>query len=111
MTRSAYTATVLPVRIALLRRVLAESPRRLVVCYGKHDWPNFDQLFEGAVWRDMPRFRVADFGRTRVILTTHFSGRDFNAESQLARLADAALGNRARANTSLSTTSTDEAHV
>ncbi len=89
-TRAEYTATMLPERTRRLRAVISESPRELVVCYGKVNWPEYQALFDEFAWRDDGDFRVGQ-GVVRVVLTPHFSGRAFNTDAQLERLAAVAL--------------------
>jgi hypothetical protein len=91
-TRAAYERAMMPERSRLLRRVLAEAPRELVVCYGKAHWSHYRDLFPGTHWDDMAEFRVGRSGDTRIVLTSHFSGRGFNTDQQLAALAAVALG-------------------
>jgi GNAT superfamily N-acetyltransferase len=90
-TREAYLAALLPARKRLLRAVLAEAPRELVVCYGKTHWEHYQDLFESANWREDGPFRIGERDGIRVVLTTHFSGRGFNTDKQLARSAFIAL--------------------
>jgi len=91
LTREAYVAAMLPARKRLLRDVLAESPRELVVCYGKTHWGHYQGLFDVANWRENGPFRIGERRGTRDILTTHFSDRGFNTDKQLARFAFIAL--------------------
>lgn len=91
-TREAYIDALLPRRSRLLRDVLAEAPREVVVCYGKTHWPHYQALFDEVNWRDKGPFRIGEAGRARVILTTHFSDRGFNTEEQLAAFARIAGG-------------------
>jgi GNAT superfamily N-acetyltransferase len=90
-TRETYEEAILPDRKRLLRRVLGEAEREVVVCYGKAHWAHYQDLFEGVTWNDVGPHRVGARGRTRIALTTHFSGRDFNTDKQLANLAFVAL--------------------
>jgi len=89
-TREAYENVVLPKRKHLLRTVLAESSRELIVCYGRSHWMNFQALFD-VKWTADGKFCIAEAGGTRIVLARHFSGHDFNTNSQLAELARVAL--------------------
>jgi hypothetical protein len=93
-TREAYSEALLPARVDLLRCVLDEAHRELVVCYGKDAWAEYSLLFDGVTWIDDGRFRRGMLGATRIVLTPHFSGRDFNTDEQLAALANVALDQR-----------------
>lgn len=90
-TREDSTREMLPRRQALLRSVIASAPRELIVCYGKGNWPKFQELFDDDSWSDIEPFRVGGEGGTRVVLTTHFSGYGFNADVQLRKLPGVAL--------------------
>ena len=91
-TREAYEREMILDRIELLRGVLAESPRELVVCYGKQHWEHYQELFKETSWVDDGSFRIGLSGNTRVVLTSHFSSRAFNTDDQLARLYAVAFG-------------------
>ncbi len=91
-TRADYEADLLPKRKRLLRGVLAESPRELIVCFGKGQWPNFEELFDDVGWRDVGFSRVGAWKGSRVVLTTHFSHSDFDTDEQLSDFARIALG-------------------
>jgi hypothetical protein len=93
-TREDYVREMLPSRIELLRGVLAESNRQLVVCYGKAHWEHYQRLFQARTWADEGSFRVADAGITRVVLTPHFSSLAFNTDAQLAQLHAVTLGSK-----------------
>jgi hypothetical protein len=90
-TREHYRSAMLPMRRDLIRCLLGEARRELVVCYGKQDWLEYRQLFEEANWRDCYPFRLADLNGTRVILAPHFSRKEFNTTAQLAHFAALAL--------------------
>jgi hypothetical protein len=68
-----YRSTMLPMRRDLIRRLLAEARRELVVCYGKTEWPEFKRVFEGANWRECHPFQLTNVNGVRVVLTPHFS--------------------------------------
>ena len=87
-TRKAYEAVMFPKRIELLRGVLREAPRQIVVAYGKTHWTHVRDLVPEATWREAPPFEVSQVGRMRVVLAPHFVSRDFNGQGEaLARLA------------------------
>ena len=90
-TREEYTREMLPRRRTLLRSVIASAPCELIVCYGKGNWPEFQDLFDDVLWADIGPFRVGGEGGARIVLTTHFSGYGFNTDAQLAELASATL--------------------
>ncbi len=90
--RTEYEDALTSSRVEMLKKILASHRRELVVCYSKHDWCTFERLFPGARWGDVgSHLRVATYGSTRVLLTTHFS-RGFQSESSLDTLATVALG-------------------
>lgn len=96
--RKQYLNEMLPRRITMLEKLILQSPREVVVCYGKAHWPHYQKLFgsdraefEDIQWRDQKPFRIADANGTRIVLAPHFSGRDFNTDGQLAELGRAAL--------------------
>jgi len=91
-TRALYESDVLPKRKELLRDVLAESPRKLIVCYGKARWPDFAEIFGNVRWDERGIHRVGFWNDTRVVLTTHLSTHDFATDEQLADFARVALG-------------------
>lgn len=86
-----YMAAMSPERMQLLRDVLAEVPREIIVCDGKTQWARYQELFENVTWRDVGPCRVGEATANRVILTTRFSDRAFNTDEQLAGLANLAL--------------------
>jgi hypothetical protein len=90
-TRERYRSEILPMRRDLIRRLLAETRRELVVCYGKKEWPEYKWLFEEADWNECQPFQLANVDGTRVILTPHFSRQEFNTIAQLAHFARVAL--------------------
>lgn len=90
-TRADYGKAVLPERKRLQRSVIATATRELVVCYGKSNWRQFQELFDGVAWEDVGPFRVGAAGATRIVLTIHFSGYGFNSDAQLEELANVAL--------------------
>ena len=91
--RDDYEKAMLGPRKALLRDALSWHSRDLVVCYGKHHWEHYEELFDGLRWRAVGRkFRVGEGGAGRVILTTHFSDRGLNTDQQLAEMAASAIG-------------------
>jgi len=90
-TRETYTAEMMPLRLNLIRGVLAEAPRELVVCYGKTHWSQYERLFPDIEWRTKDMYRVGEGANTRIVLTPHFVSRVFNSDADLVRLADVAL--------------------
>ncbi len=90
-TRETYTAAMLPLRLKLIGKVLAEAPRELVVCYGKAHWPQYERLFPGTEWRTKDMYQVGEGANTRIVLTPHFVSRVFNSDADLIRLAKVAL--------------------
>jgi hypothetical protein len=89
-TREHYRSAMLPMRRDLIQRLLREARRELVVCYGKKDWLEYKKLFEGANWRECHPFQLADLNGTRVVLTPHFSRKEFNTTAQLSHFAASA---------------------
>lgn len=87
-TRPEYMARCLPMRIELLKGVLASAERELVVCYGKGHWVHFAQLFDCEL-KANGAFRIGRTGRTTVALVPHFCSRPFNSDAQMAALAAA----------------------
>jgi hypothetical protein len=82
-----YRDYMLPKRLALLRSVF-EMPcdRKLVVAYGKSDWPDFKKLFE-AYWSQVKPFELGLIGEMAVVLTPQLSTRAFNSENELDHFA------------------------
>jgi len=90
-TREVYEKALLLCRREMLKNILSEADRDLIVCYGKKGWPEFEALFGEVDWRPDGIHRVGTWRGTRVVLTNHFSGHDFNTDKQLADLARVAL--------------------
>jgi len=90
-THKNYTAAMLPLGLEVIRRVLAEAPRELVVCYGKTHWSQYERLFPYTEWRTKDLYRVGEEGHSRIVLTPHFVSRNFNSEADLIRLAKVVL--------------------
>jgi hypothetical protein len=86
-TRPKYEEAMLPKRKEMLRRVLGQSHRELVLCYGKEDWRHYQALFDKARWTERGRLQVATISGTRVILADHLSSKFFNSSDQMATLA------------------------
>ncbi|WP_157961330.1 hypothetical protein [Microvirga flavescens] len=91
--RDEYLKGMLPKRIAMLRDLIQQFRREIIVCYGKERWDHYKKLFEGTPWRKQGLFEIADDKGTRIVLAPHFSGRAFNTNEQLAEMARVALGN------------------
>jgi len=77
-TREEYYRVVKPRRIKYLRAVLKENRPKVVVCYGKAFWSDYQKLFEGTVFGREGQFQTAFFGKTSVVLTDHFAARSMN---------------------------------
>jgi hypothetical protein len=90
-TREAYCEAMLPRRIAMLKNALDEAPREMIVCYGKSDWHNFEALFDGVTLSERGQFRIGSKNGTKIVLTQHFSGRQFNTNAQLELFAKVVL--------------------
>jgi hypothetical protein len=90
-TRETYIAEMLPLRLNLLRSVLAEAPRELVVCYGKTHWWQYECLFPDTEWCTKDKYRVGEGESTRIVLAPHFVSRGFNSDADLVRLAEVAF--------------------
>lgn len=93
-SRDQYVTQMSKIRRELLRPILFEADRALVVCYGKENSDQYKQLLPTARWRlhrEHPSFQVADLSRTRLVLSPHFSGRDFNSDQDLAAFASVCL--------------------
>ena len=83
-----YRDRMLPERLALLRSVF-EIPcdRKLVVAYGKSDWPDFKKLFK-TDWTTAKPFEWGLLvGKMAVVLTPQLSTRAFNSENDLDHFA------------------------
>jgi hypothetical protein len=91
VTRDAYEKAMLPARKDLLRAVLVAYRREVVVCYGKAHWAHYQDLFDDVSWRDVGPHRVGEAAGLRIVLTTHFSGRDLNTDMQLSEFATVAV--------------------
>jgi hypothetical protein len=91
-SREAYRQAMLPRRTLLLKGVISEAKRSVIVCYGKSDWRHFEALFDGPRMSGYGPFRVGSSNGTRIVLAPHFSGRQFNTEAQLQALANVTLG-------------------
>jgi hypothetical protein len=78
---------MLPRRLAMLRKLFAmPCERRLVVAYGKSDWPDFKKLFDTA-WDTAGKFEWGRVGKTAVVLAPHFATSAFNTNEDLATFA------------------------
>jgi len=87
-TRAIYFAKMLERRLDLLRKNLAYGPS-LVVAYGAGYWPYYRRLYASVDrFASKGPFEFADVGRTRVILTPHFTARTMNGRfEQLIAIA------------------------
>jgi len=101
-TRALYEQHMLPYRIELLSRLLAGYRRELVICYGKANWSSYKQLANVAFgvgveqWPAVPSDGALTVvaGGVRIVLTKHFSARDFNTDEQLRKFVNVALHER-----------------
>ncbi|HTA39237.1 MAG TPA: hypothetical protein VK760_09185 [Candidatus Acidoferrales bacterium] len=90
-SREDYADALIGSRIKLLRDAIAHPVRQLVVCYGKGQWDNYKKLFPDVRWRTEGAFETGTSNGTRIVLTPHFSQREFNTDLQLADFAKIAL--------------------
>ncbi len=70
-TREEYRYHVKPLRIQLLRKLIAVEKPPVVICYGKDDWLYYKQIFEWSEWQAMENFEYTLCDETRVFLTPH----------------------------------------
>lgn len=89
--RKEYEAQIIPRRQTLIKGLIGRAHRDAVICYGKRNWPHYEELFPGANWRSIGNFRSAKLGSTIVLLTPHFS-RHMRSVSALASLFGAIGG-------------------
>jgi hypothetical protein len=84
-----YREVVLPERVSRLRTLFEMScERRLVVAYGKKEWPVFKTLFE-TDWKTAATVEWGRVGGFTVVLAHQLSSRTFNGRAGLDRFADA----------------------
>ncbi len=69
---------VKPRRIRYLRALFTEHRPKVVVCYGKAFWGDYQELFEGSVFEQKGQFQTVVCDDTLVILTGHFAARSMN---------------------------------
>jgi hypothetical protein len=85
-----YRKTLLPKRLTQLRKLFAmPCKRKLVVAYGKGDWPDFKTLFESA-WTKSGPFEYGTFQQTAIVLAHQLGTRTFNSPADLDRFANVA---------------------
>jgi hypothetical protein len=85
-----YRKCVLPRRLALLTSVFAmPCQRKLIVAYGKSDWPDFKTLFQ-TTWTCAKPFEWGRVGETAILLAPQLATRAFNSENDLDHFADIA---------------------
>lgn len=83
-----YRRDQLPRRRKLLHELFRSHPPEVVFCYGRGDWDEFKEVFDGIPktrWSEVKSsppsgakpqaFQIATDGRTVVVLTNHFGGR------------------------------------
>ncbi len=70
-TRDDYRRHVKPLRVELLRNLIATEKPPVVICYGKDDWLYYKQIFEWSEWQVMENFEYTLCDDTRVFLTPH----------------------------------------
>ena len=99
-TKQDYIEAMLPRRLALISKVLAEYPRQAIICYGQGDWPAFKRLFPRARCKAVEGrfndFECATWRGSKVTLAYHFS-RFFNTDEELDELSAVALPQRRKA--------------
>jgi hypothetical protein len=87
-TRDEYRTKTLRRRMQRLRALYRQYEPHYVFCYGKHYWPDFEEVFDGAQFADLEpgRVRVA---RThdRAIVLTHFFSRWFMTDQRVDLIA------------------------
>ena len=66
-----YARTVLPERVAALRRLFDANRPRFIFCYGKSYWPYHKQVFPEADFRPIVagKVQMAPLGTSRIVLT------------------------------------------
>jgi hypothetical protein len=79
-----YRDALLDDRINLLRNAIHAHPRKLIVCYGKKYWADYERLVRVERWERHGRFQYGKAGHTAVVMGWHLSGRAFNSDDQLA---------------------------
>lgn len=78
-----YRDALLDDRIRLLQHALRAHPRKLIVCYGKGYWPDYERLLSVERWHRCGRFQYGKSGDTAVVMGWHFSGYAFNSDADL----------------------------
>ncbi len=69
--RDEYRRYVKPLRLKLLRELIAEQQPPVVICYGKDDWLYYKQIFEWCEWQSTEHFDYTCSDGTHVYLTPH----------------------------------------
>ena len=78
-----YRDALLDDRIRLLSNAIHDRPRKLIVCYGKKYWADYERLVSVERWERHERFQYGKAGGTPVVMGWHLSGRGFNSDDQL----------------------------
>lgn len=78
-----YRDALLGDRVKLLRDALSAHRRRLIVCYGKKYWPDYERLVDVGRWHQRGRFQLGKDDDTAVVMAWHLSGRAFNTDADL----------------------------
>jgi len=79
-SREDYYRVVKPKRIRFLRYLLREHHPKIVICYGKKYWSDFQELFEGICFQSKGQFKVGKGHGMTVVLTDHFTSRTMNGK-------------------------------
>jgi hypothetical protein len=77
-SREEYYEAVIPWRVQYLRGLIEEQKPKVVICYGKAFWGEFQKLFQGHQFSKDGQFQKAVAGDTIAILTPHFTARIMN---------------------------------
>lgn len=88
-SRRDYKDAIIPRRQTLIRSLISQAPREVVVCYNKGSWSHYEALFPGVKWGDIGQFRRAKLGSTIVLLAPHFVSRQMTPATALRSLYDA----------------------
>jgi len=101
-TKQDYIEVMLPKRLALISKALAEYPREVIICYGQGDWLAFKRLLPPTRWKAVKGryndFECATRWGAQVTLAYHLS-RFFNTDEELDELSAVALPGRHYAST------------
>jgi hypothetical protein len=91
-TRQEYMTRLQPIRANLLRRMLEQHPRELIICYGKGHWDRYAQIFG----IELPAGKreailISEWRGARVMFCHHFVSRHFNTLDAVNQFAKRAL--------------------